>query len=223
VKRNAVWIAGLAILVLLALCLAGAFLMSAGPRLEDFEHLLEPRITTLPAQQMLVVEATGEPNVVGGEAFGLLFKTYFKLKGVPKGPKQPAPRGRWPLTPDAPKDQWLGRYALPVPDGIERLPEVETSESGLKPELQTWEYGRVAEILHVGRYEHEEPAIRRLLDFIRDNGYAVAGEHEEEYVKGPGMFGPGNPEKYLTIIRYPVRRVNDPNDGGQSAAGPDAA
>jgi hypothetical protein len=80
----------------------------------------------------------------------------------------------------------------------------------------------VAEILHVGRYDDEGPTIRRLLEFIKASGYSVAGEHEEEYLKGPGMFGPGNPEKYLTIIRYPVRRANDPNDGDQTAAGPGA-
>jgi hypothetical protein len=221
-KRKALWIVGLVALTLAVLCSVSVFMMSAGPSLEDVKHLLEPRVTTLAAQNMLVVEAAGEPNAVGSEAFGLLFKTYFKLKGVPKGPKQPAPRARWPLAPAAPKEQWIGRYAMPVPASIETLPEMEATASGLKPQLQTWAYGQVAEILHVGRYDDEGPTIRRLLEFIKASGYSVAGEHEEEYLKGPGMFGPGNPEKYLTIIRYPVRRANDPNDGDQTAAGPGA-
>jgi hypothetical protein len=221
-KRRALWVAAVVGLALVALCVVVMFMTTAGPSLEDVKHLLEPRVTTLAAQKMLVVEATGEPNAVGGQAFDLLLKTYFKLKGVPKGPKQPAPRARWPLAPDTPKEQWIGRYAMPVPESIEVLPEMEATALGLRPQLQTWTYGRVAEILHIGRYEDEEPTIRRLLQFINDSRYAVVGEHEEEYLKGPGMFGPGNPEKYLTIIRYPVRRADDPNDGNQTATGPGA-
>ncbi len=35
----------------------------------------------------------------------------------------------------------------------------------------------------------------------------TTGEHEEEYLKGPGMFGTGGPEKYLTIIRYRLKKA----------------
>lgn len=34
----------------------------------------------------------------------------------------------------------------------------------------------------------------------------VVGEHEEEYVKGPGMLFAGDPEQYLTIIRLRVEK-----------------
>jgi hypothetical protein len=39
--------------------------------------------------------------------------------------------------------------------------------------------------------------------------------HEEEYIKGPGMIFAGNPETYLTIIRYPVQKrtpIEDPDE-----------
>ena len=71
--------------------------------------------------------------------------------------------------------------------------------------MTTWEYGQVAEILHVGPYSEEEPTIRKLLDFIKNSGYATTGEHEEEYLKGPGTFSMGNPAKYLTIVRYRLK------------------
>lgn len=202
-------IAGVAI-VGLAVVLVGAsvlFMMPRGPRLEDMKHLLEPRITTLADQRVLVVEAKGDPAEVAGEAFSLLFKTYFKLKGVPKGPKQPAPRARWPLSLDAPKQEWVGRYAMPVPEDVNSLGDVPSEEPGLWARLATWQYGQVAEILHVGPYEREEPAIRTLMQFIKDSGYVITGEHEEEYVKGPGLFSRGNPEKYMTIIRYRVKKA----------------
>ena len=209
-KSKAVVIAGVVVVVLVLLGAAVLFMMPRGPRLEDVQYLLEPRIVTLPAQRVLVVEAKGDPTVVGSEAFGLLFKTYFKLKGVPKGPKQPAPRARWPLSLDTRREQWIGRYAMPVPDGVESLPEQAASPSGLQAEVKTWEYGQVAEILHVGPYSAEEPTIRKLLQFIKDSGYATTGEHEEEYLKGPGKFSAGDPEKYLTIIRYRLKKAERP-------------
>jgi len=64
----------------------------------------------------------------------------------------------------------------------------------------------------VGRYSTEEPDINRLREFIDAQGYRVVGEHEEEYVKGPGMVFTGDPDKYLTIIRLRVERVSGASD-----------
>ncbi len=178
-----------------------------GPSLWQYEHLKDPQVRNLPDLKVLQVEAKGEPGVVGGQAFGLLFKTYFQLKGVPKGPKQQAPRARWPLPLETPKGEWIGRYAMPVPDSIDSLPSQGEGAPGLRVELTTWEYGDVAEILHVGPYDREEPTVARLTQFIKDCRYEIVGGHEEEYLKGPGMFGKGNPQKYLTIIRYRVKKV----------------
>jgi len=205
-KPMIIVIAGVILVLAAVLCAVVLFAMPHGPKLEEVKHLLEPRITTLPGQRVLVVEARGDPTTMGSEAFGLLFKTYFKLKGVPKGPKQPAPRARWPLSLNTPKEQWVGRYAMPVPEDVNLPSGVPASPSGLQAQIATWEYGQVAEILHVGPYSDEEPTIRRLLDFIKDSGRATTGEHEEEYLKGPGVFSKGDPKKYLTIIRYRLKK-----------------
>jgi len=206
-KSKILVIAGIVVVVVVLIGVAGLFMMPRGPRFEDVKYLLEPRIVTLPDQRVLVVEAKGDPTTVGSEAFGLLFKTYFKLKGVPKGPKQPAPRARWPLSLNTPKEQWVGRYAMPVPEGVSLPSDVGASPSGLQAQITTWPYGQVAEILHVGSYGEEEPTIRKLLQFVKDSGYLAVGEHEEEYLKGPGMFSAGDPSKYLTIIRYRLRKA----------------
>ena len=79
---------------------------------------------------------------------------------------------------------------------------------GLEVELATWEYGEVAEILHVGPYSEETPTIERLHAFIGVSGYEIRGDHEEEYLRGPGMpFIRVSPEDYYTIIRYQVRKA----------------
>ncbi len=170
---------------------------------EELADLTDPRITDMPAQEMLVVEATGDPTTVGAEAFGLLFQLYYTSPVTPKGAQQLAPRARWPVEFDQPRTEWLGIYGLPVPAEMTTLPD-HTAPAGFEAKLTTWEYGEVAEILHVGPYTREEPTLERLRQHIEAEGYAIVGPHEEEYIRGPTMSGPGDPEKYLTILRYEV-------------------
>jgi hypothetical protein len=161
----------------------------------------------MPDQRMLVIEAIGDPNVVGARAFKLLFSTYYKLDGVSRRSHPPAPRARWPQPAGTPKDQWVGHYALPIPASVVSLPSL-ASKPELPTTLATWTYGDVGEILHIGPYSTEEPDIRRLHEFVRSRGYRIVGEHEEEYVRGPGMIFVGDPNKYLTIIRVRVEKAS---------------
>lgn len=193
----------LSALVVLVIIIIGVMWLRSGPDPSQFAYVKDPRITRMPDQRMLVVEAAGDPNVVGSRAFGTLFSTYYKLDGVSRRQRPPAPRARWPRAAETPKQEWVGSYALPVPDGVSTLPPSATP-SELKTMLATWTYGEVAEILHVGSYSSEEPDIRRLLAFVESRGYRVVGDHEEEYVRGPGMIFAGDPNKYLTIIRLRV-------------------
>jgi len=175
--------------------LALAFFAWSGQDFSAYDVLKEPRIRTMPDQKMLVVEAKGDPKIAAQSAFGLLFKTFFSLPGA----QMAAPRGRWSGTADMPKDNWVGLYALPLPATVTELPAGTTGAR-----IETWEYGEVAEILHVGPYDQETPTIERLHAFIKEKGYHIAGPHEEEYVKGPGMAA--SPADYLTIIRTQVRK-----------------
>ena len=97
--------------------------------MSQFEQIKEPKISIQKNQKMLVVEAKGDPNVVGGKAFGLLFRLYYSMPETPKGPMQAAPRARWPIPlVDTPKSTWIGVYALPVPETITELPPHEAQE-----------------------------------------------------------------------------------------------
>jgi hypothetical protein len=166
----------------------------AGQNLAQYDVLKEPRITKMPAQKMLVVEVKGDPNMAGTQAFGLLYKVFFAIEGA----RPSAPRARWPQIMTAPKSEWTGFYALPVPENAS-LPD---GSSGAK--IVEWQYGDVAEILHYGSYADEGPTIQRLMRFIAEQGYVIAGPHEEEYLRGPES-GP-NTGEYRTIIRYQVRK-----------------
>jgi hypothetical protein len=85
------------------------------------------------------------------------------------------------------------------------MPET-VEKDGLRVQLDQWQYGEVAEILHVGAYSEEAPTVEKLRQFAFKRGYRMAGPHEEEYLKGPGMFFKGNPGKYMTIIRWRVQK-----------------
>lgn len=207
----------LVVVIVGVIALAVFFMFSMrGPDLSQYQYLRDPQISDKPDQKMLVVEAKGDPNIVGTKAFALLFKAYYKTV---KGGKMQIPRARWPQDLGTSTDEWVGLYALPVPETTDKLPDIKP-EDGMKPYLDKWEYGSVAEILHIGPYSREIPTIDRLKKFIHDNGYYIVGLHEEEYLRGPGMFGPGDPEKYQTLIRYQVRKTSTPdqkeNNGKES-------
>jgi len=196
------------LIILVLVFVTVQYFLQKGPDTRSFDRLLNPVISELPNQNMLVVEAKGDPTVSGGKAMKLLFKTYYSLKGVPKSFKMNSPRARWPLSFDTPKDQWIGLFALPIPADIKTLPDIKNPDKQ-NIYIDEWEYGTVAEILHKGSYANEQPTIQRLNDYIKQQGYTIIGEHEEDYIKGPGMFGPGNPKKYLTIIRYRVEKKTE--------------
>jgi hypothetical protein len=183
-------------LVLVLLIFAAALVWTQYQDLSQYEKLKNPQIRKMPdKQKMLVVEKKGDPNVTAGEAFSTLFSTFFKLPGAKMAP----PRSRLLNPPTDPRNEWVGLYALPLPDSVDSLP---AGSEGVK--IDYWEYGEIAEILHVGPYSEETPTIERLFAFIADQGYEIAGPHEEEYLRGPES-GPDS-SKYMTIIRYQVRK-----------------
>jgi hypothetical protein len=203
------------VVVLLLLLVAGILWIGSpkGPSLSQVAHLKTPQILEMEPQKVLLVKASGNPNTVGGKAFGLLMKNYFRLKGVPKGgPSFKPPRARWPVHSGTPMEEWEGLYAMPVPETVTEVPAAE-GPGGLRVELTTWDYGVVAQILHVGRYDQEVPTVDALRDYIHSQGYEIDGLHEEEYLKGPGFLFAGNPDKYLTLIRYPVKKVDSEGTG----------
>lgn len=200
--RKKIMIGAAAVLVLAAVVLY--LFMPKGPDVAAYEFLKDPRIAKMPDQKMLVVTAKGDPNAVGGKAFKLLFSTYFKIPGVLKTTAI-APRARWVGDMNV-KSSWTGYYALPVPEAATQLPAIH-AEPGYTVELATWAYGDVAEILHRGPYSEERPTIEKLHQYIARQGYKVIGEHEEDYIKGPGMFSAGDPKGYYTIIRLRVAKA----------------
>ncbi|HMV42961.1 MAG TPA: GyrI-like domain-containing protein [Leptospiraceae bacterium] len=174
------------------------------PDLAVYQSLKDPKISTKSSIKVLTITLTGDPSQTSGEAFGKLYKLKYKLKN--DSLKEAWPRARWPKPFETPRNEYVGIFALPVSNEVDSIPEnIENPEP--KVQLETWNYGSVAEILHIGSYQNENPTVEKLKKFISENDYEIIGFHEEEYLKGPGMFFKGNPDEYQTIIRYPVKKL----------------
>jgi effector-binding domain-containing protein len=176
------------------------FSLNSGPDLKSFAHLKQPQIRPMKSQPMIEVQFKGDPNITAGKAIGQLYGIFYRLKN--NRIRQAAPRARWPVSLDENQADWNGIYGLPVSETVTAIP-VQKNETPVK--LTTWEYGTIAEILHVGPYNTEQPTIEKLKNFIKDNGYEIVGDHEEEYLKGPGLW-PTDPKQYHTIIRYRIQK-----------------
>lgn len=176
------------------------------PKREDYAHLMKPRITTLDSRLSLVVNFEGDADKVLKEAFGKLFSSYYRVKGVPKGQQQPPSMARYEgfdtileLSQKNIKDMpWKGFVSIPVPKNT----QFKNSDD---VKLEIVDYGLVAELVHFGPYDQEMENIERLKDFINKEGYKIIGLHEEQYILGPGFLYV-NPKNYITIIRYQISK-----------------
>jgi len=64
--------------------------------------------------------------------------------------------------------------------------------------------GRCVTLLHHGPYESIEDSYRRIRDHLTKQKIATSIPSREIYLKGPGMFFPGNPRKYVTEIQFMI-------------------
>ncbi len=172
------------------------------PKVARWPKASAPRLIKKPKQKMAVVVSHGDPNVVGSKVFPALYGAVFTHKfALKKAGKETftvePPRARWPDLPGTPKDQWTGIWGIPIPANTRKLPQ---KDPEVEVKIETWQYGTVAEIMHIGPYSEEGPTVARLHEFIAANGYAIAGSHEEEYLTRPTA------KVMKTVIRYPVKK-----------------
>lgn len=149
-------------------------------------------------EKMAVMYTKGDPSKVAEKTlpalFGSVSKLKFELKRKGVMFKVGKLRARWPDAHLLPKDQWTGIWGLPVPEDTISLPQK------IEVKLETWNYGTVSPILHVGPYSEEEPTVKKLNELISKNNYEIAGAHEDEYITIPKA------KVQKTLIRYPIKK-----------------
>jgi hypothetical protein len=162
----------------------------------------DPEIIEMQACKMAVASGKGTPAKVMAELIPALYGSVYTLKFDFKKRALPtfkvgALRARYLDVNLVDKENWNIYIGLPVPEDTSELPQKIPS---VKVNLETWEYGNVAQILHLGAYDEETIDIKRLLLFIEEKGYEIIGVHEEEYLTKPDA------KVVKTIIRYPVKK-----------------
>ncbi len=162
----------------------------------------DPQILEMTAQKMAVVRGQGTPDEVFSKVMPALYGSVYTLKfdlkkkGLPTF-KVTGLRARYPDAHLKPKEEWTHILGLPVPEDTTSLPQ---KLPDIKVKVEDWQYGTVAQILHLGPYDQEGPTIERLVKFIEESGYEIDGVHEEEYLTTPDA------KVVKTLIRYPVRK-----------------
>ena len=162
----------------------------------------EPQILEMPPQKMAVVHAKGAPDKVFPEFMPALYGSVYTLKfdlkkkGLPTF-KVSGLRARYPDAHLVPKEEWTHIIGLPIPEDTTSLPQ---KVPNIEVKIEQWQYGTVAQILHLGTYDQEYATIEHLHRFIEDSGYEIAGMHEEEYLTSPDA------KVIKTIIRYSIKK-----------------
>jgi hypothetical protein len=181
----------------------------------------KPAFVEVPPLAYLMVDGRGDPGGVSfQEAVGTLYGVAYTLKfSFKKGrgidfPVMPL-EGLWGCDDMAQfsmerRDEWKWTVMILLPDVVTVADVVETV-AGLKKKsrfdrfpavrLEQLEEKRCAQLLHVGPYADEGPAVAQLHRFIRDHGGEFRGLHHEIYLGDPRRSAP---EKLKTIIRQPV-------------------
>jgi hypothetical protein len=180
-------------------------------------------VVELPPICYLMVNGEGDPNTAVSyqEAVEALFALSYTLKfAAKKGPRaldygvMPL-EGQWwsddlahfSLTD---KSQWKWTAMIAQPEFTSHA-EVEAAREQVRGNKQIaaldqvrferFAEGAAAQVLHVGPYASEEPAIERLHAFIRAAGKQLRGKHHEIYLNDPRRTAP---EKLKTILRQPM-------------------
>ena len=84
---------------------------------------------------------------------------------------------------------------------------VPTAETPIGNGIEVKEMPRIKAVCvtHVGSYETLSFAYAAIDKYAADNGLLLTPPFREVFIKAPGMFLKGNPDKYITEIQFPIK------------------
>lgn len=196
---------------------------------KDLKTLYHPsprqiEVVDVPEMHFLVVDGEGDPNTSRSyqEAMEVLFAVSYTLKFMIKKGSLKIDYGVFPLEgmwwAEDPSDfmvgnkekwKWTSMIAQPEFVTMEMVKEA-IEQARKKKELaalkllrfEPYAEGKSAQVMHVGPFSEEGPAIARIHAFISEIGAYPAGKHHEIYLSD---FRKTSPGKLKTVIRQPFR------------------
>lgn len=185
----------------------------------------KPALLEVPPLNFLMIDGEGDPNQSAAfqQAVQALYQLSYTLKFMVKKELEidysvMALEGLWwaddPVVfaaGDKSSWQWTLMIMQPEPvtaDLVHAARDAAQSKKGASQALEQlrferFEEGLCAQVLHVGPYDAEAPAIAALHAFIHEQGCVLRGKHHEIYLGDPGRAAP---EKLKTILRQPCVR-----------------
>jgi hypothetical protein len=185
----------------------------------EYRLARKPALLTVGAGRYLAVEGRGPPGGAAfqaaiGSLYGVAFTLKFALKKVGRDFKVAPLEALWwggdpgrPLV-DEPHATWHWKLLIRVPDhvGPRELAQAQASlaEKGRPAgsvRLERLREGRCVQMLHVGPYDSERPALEAMVRAARAEGCRVSGPHHEIYFSDPRRVPPA---RLRTLLRFPV-------------------
>jgi hypothetical protein len=178
----------------------------------------------VPAMNFLMADGEGDPNTSREfkDAVEALYALSYTLKFmIQKGPKK-IDYGVMPLeglwwandmtsftTGDKSKWKWTAMIMQPacvtralVTAATAEVRRKKNPASLSKVRFEAFSEGPAAQILHIGPFSEEGPAIQRIHDFIIESGRNLSGKHHEIYLSDIRR---ADPVKWKTVIRQPMK------------------
>ena len=188
-----------------------------------------PAIVEVPDLAFLMIDGRGDPNTseAYADALQALYSVAYTLKltvkkADPERDFKVAPlEGLWWTDEGAPtmddlqrdRDAWNWTMMIALPDAVTADEVTAAVEATARKRdlpvaplirLERLEEGLAAQIMHIGPYADEAPAIERLHEFVAAQGYELRGRHHEIYLGDPRRTAP---ERLKTVVRHPVREL----------------
>jgi hypothetical protein len=181
----------------------------------------KPALVKIPPRPCLMIDGAGDPNSAEyAEAISSLYPIAYALRALVKLETgdaytvMPLEGLWWADDMEAylrgQRDDWKWTAMIVVPEVvtlamaasvIAETTETKRLAAGGRVRFEVFDEGLSAQVMHVGPYSAEAPAIELLHGFIAGRGMARRGLHHEIYLSNPDRT---DPQKLKTIIRQPV-------------------
>lgn len=196
---------------------------------KELKYLYQPSpnevvLVDVPRMNFLMIDGQGDPTTsqefqdATDALYGVSYGIKFALKKQGLGPEYTVMplEGLWWMAGGGDfdmeaRDAWCWTLMIMQPDHITRE-VVERATDQLKEKkdppglsgmrFEPFHEGLSAQIMHIGPYADEGPTIKKIHDFVAQEGYTLRGKHHEIYLGDPRRT---KPERLKTVLRQPVK------------------
>jgi hypothetical protein len=195
---------------------------------KELKHLYRPsakkvETVVVPKMDFLMIDGEGDPNASQAfqDAIGVLYSLSYTLKFMIKKGEIGIDYGVLPLeglwwADDMSafsvenKDGWQWTLMIMQPElvtmemVIEAMEQVKAKKNQVslpRVRFESFEEGKVAQVLHIGPFSEEGPTVEKVHRFIEKSGAQRLGKHHEVYLSDIRRAAP---ENWKTIIRQPM-------------------